>query len=268
MHDIDFEAIEEEFLALSGYVEEGDFDSAKELIEEILAEAGEIYQENDKERYFCFDSPLQFYIYDWKLEPKKQLKQSKIDFRTLHLCYAHMLLAEDCFEEAEEELRKAIYWNPVDTKVLFEFARLYRTTKEWNKFLIAVRAARSYGIHREALAAYYANLGIYYQEKQEVPAALSLFYFSESICPNALSAQGLKELESSAAVPPSVEELILLLQKDGLSYGADPELIAQIHDLAQKLKRDLRNQEAIYCLEILYELTGEEDYLREKDWME
>ena len=147
--DTDFQYIENEIYEICEYIKADDYDGAREILDELIENCKGIYEEDENERYFSFDSPLHFYIYDFKLSPKKLIKRSEIDYRTLYLCSAHIYSAYEEFEKAEDELRNALYWNPVDFNVFSELASLYLKLNDEAKFLIVARAMRPYILNKD-----------------------------------------------------------------------------------------------------------------------
>jgi hypothetical protein len=63
-------------------------------------------------------------------------------------------------------------------------------------------------------------------------------------------------------------QVIETLKKDGLEYSLDNEVLGMIYDLSYELSKNLNNKSAMYCLDVLYDLTGDEKYLREKEYLE
>ena len=267
---IDFDDIESQILEICEYVRADEYDAAKEISDDLLEDCSGIYEEDENERYFCFDSPLQYYIYEYKLNPKKMIKQSKIDYRTLHFCNAHIYAAYEEYEKAEEELREALYWNPVDCRLFIELARIYRRTGEDNKFMIVIKAMQPYIISSEFLAKYHAEIGMYYLGKKDYQTAAAMLYSSETAAESPAVSDAIKRIiEETGATPaaPSLSELKAILAKDGLRYGVDGEMMSMIYDLSFELQRKNNIDGAEYCLSVLYDLTEDEKYLREIEFM-
>lgn len=269
--ELDFQGIENEIYELCEYIKADDYDGAREILDELIENVDGVYREDESERYFCFDSPLHFYLYDFKISPKKMIKRAKIDYRTLYLCSAHIYFAYEEYEKAEEELRNALYWNPVDFNIFSELCRIYLKTGDDNKFLIVAKAMRSYILSKEMLSLYHSLLGEYYLNKKDYPASAALFYASEYFGATTNSEEGIKRIIEECGqtpVAPEIEELKEILKKDGLEYGLDPEILSLIYDLSFDLQNRENKDGAKFCLEILFELTEDEKYQREIDFME
>lgn len=268
---IDFDSVENDILELSEYIKADDYDGAREILDELFEYCKDVYKEDENERYFCFDSPLHFYLYDFKLSPKKMIKRSKIDYRTLYLCSAHIYYAYEEYEKAEDELKNALYWNPVDFNIFSELASLYLTLKDENKFLIVAKAMRPYILSSEMLAQYFAKLGMYYLEKKEYSTAAALFYASQTRSDVKASEEGIERIINEIGhtpVAPQYEELKETLRKDGLEYGLDTEIISLIYDLSFELQNRGNKDGAVYCLQVLFDLTEDEKYQREIEFLE
>ncbi|MBE7029308.1 MAG: hypothetical protein E7405_03545 [Ruminococcaceae bacterium] len=267
---IDLEMINDEIEEIGEYIKEDDYDAAYEIIEEVLIKTKGMFGENEAERFFCFDSPIQFYLYDMKLSPQKYIKRSGVDFRTLYLTKGHIDLAYERFEECEEALKNALYWNPVDPNIFYELARLFVQTKDENKLGIVLKAVRSYILDKISYSKYYAYLGEYYLLKEDYKTSLALFYVSESILETKIAKDGIQNILNKAEIlnTPVIEEIIETLKKDGFYFSLDNEVLSMIYDLSYELSKNLNNKSAMYCLDVLYELTGDEKYLREKEYLE
>lgn len=270
-YDADFEAIDEEIREICEYLNADEYDAAKEIADELIEEYEGIWIEDENERFFCFDSPLQYYIYDFKLKPSKMIKRAEIDYRTLHLCNGHIYAAYEEYEKAEEELRKALIWNPVDCNIFIELARIYRKTKEWNKFLIVIKAMQSYILSADSLAKYRSEIGMYYLEKEEYEIAAAMFYSSESVKENVVAAEGVEiimEKTGQTPVAGGIEEITDALKKDGIEFGLDPEILSLIYDLSFELQSRNNIKGAELCLKVLFELTEDPKYERELKFLE
>ena len=64
------------------------------------------------------------------------------------------------------------------------------------------------------------------------------------------------------------EEIIEILKKDELIPSLDGEVLGMIYDLSYEMQKNLNMKSAMYCLDVLYELTDDEKYLREKEYLE
>ena len=267
---MDFEEINSKISEATEYIKEDDYDGADELLDELIEETEGIYKEDDKERFFCFDSPIQFYLYDMKFNPDKAIKRSDIDYRTFYLSKAHISFAYERYEDAEENLKKALYWNPVDTSIFFLLAKLYVKTNEQSKLGIVLKAVRSYILDRVSHAKYFAYLGEFYRIKGDNKAALSLYYISQSLYETNIAEAGISYILKDDEIinPPVIEELTEILKKDELTGSLDSDVLGMIYDLSFEMQKNLNMKNAMYCLDILYELTGDEKYLNEKEYLE
>lgn len=267
---IDFDNLNAELEEIGEYIKADDYDGADEILDELIEETENIYKEDETERFFCFDSPIQFYLYDMKFNPQKLIKRSEIDYRTFYLSKAHISIAYEKYEEAEEYLKKALYWNPVDTNIFFELARVFVKTNSLKKLNIVLKAVRSYILDKVSHAKYLAYMGEYFRLKNDLKTALSLHYISQSVCETAISEKAVKEINEKEEIlnPPVAEEIIEILKKDELIPSLDGEVLGMIYDLSYEMQKKLNMKNAMYCLDILYELTGDEKYIREKEYLE
>lgn len=267
---IDFEELNEDIAEIGEYISADDYEGADEILDELIEKTEGIYKEDNEERFFCFDSPIQFYLYDMKFNPEKLVKRSEIDYRTFYLSKAHISLEYEKYEETEEYLKKALYWNPVDTNVFFELARLFIKTNNLTKLNIILKAVRSYILDRVSHSKYFSYMGEYYRLKGDLKTALSLHYISQSIYEIPMSENAIAEITAKEEIinPPVTEEIIEILKKDELIPSLDGEVLGMIYDLSYEMQKNLNMKNAMYCLDVLYELTDDEKYLREKEYLE
>ena len=143
-------------------------------------------------------------------------------------------------------------------------------TNELNKLNIVLKAVRSYILDRISHAKYFAYMGEFYRLKDDMKTALSLYYISQSLYETNVAENGIKEIlkENEIANTPVIEELNDILKKDELIGSLDGEVLGMIYDLSFEMQKNLNMKNAMYCLDILYELTGDEKYLNEKEYLE
>ena len=121
------------------------------------------------------------------------------------------------------------------------------------------------------LSMYHSLLGEYYLNKKDYPASAALFYACEYYGQSTRSEEGIKRIikeNGQTPVAPEIEELKEILKKDGLEYGLDPEIISLIYDLSFDLQNRDNKEGAKFCLETLFDLTEDEKYQREIEFME
>ena len=97
-----------------------------------------------------------------------------------------------------------------------------------------------------------------------------MLYAAETAGPSAMTAEAIKKIiEETGATPaaPSVGEIKEILAKDGLRYGIDGDMISMIYDLSFALQNKRNFDGAEYCLNVLYDLTEDEKYQREIEFM-
>ena len=154
--------------------------------------------------------------------------------------------------------------------VFYELARLFIKTNELNKLKIVIKAVRNYILDKVSYAKYYAYLGEFYRLKEDYKTAIALYYVSESILETPVAKEGIEYILEREDIlnPPATEEVIETLKKDEFEFNLNSEVLGMIYDLSYELSKNLNNKSAMYCLDVLYELTDDEKYLREKEYLE
>lgn len=156
-HDIDYA---EDLLA------EGELETARVLLEELAAEAGEYVDTaciaTDARQWFSFATPFERLAYRRVERDPRELTQLEAPFDRLYAALAYVYIQKGEYESARDALKQAVRWNPMNCAHRLNLAEVFRAlgnTQEWAALSASVleRAATP-----QALARAFANLGQFF----------------------------------------------------------------------------------------------------------
>lgn len=156
-HDIDYA---EDLLA------EGELETARVLLEELAAEAGEYADTaciaTDARQWFSFATPFERLAYRRVERDPRELTQLEAPFDRLYAALAYVYIQKGEYESARDALKQAVRWNPMNCAHRLNLAEVFRALgnmQEWAALSASVleRAATP-----QALARAFANLGQFF----------------------------------------------------------------------------------------------------------
>lgn len=165
-HDIDYA---EDLLA------EGELDTARMLLEELAAEAGEYADTaciaTEARQWFSFANPFERLAYRRVEQDPRELTQVDAPLDRLYAALAYVYVQKRDYELARDALKQAVRWNPMNCAHRLNLAEVYRAlgdTREWAALSASVleRATTP-----QALARAFANLGHFFLSCDKLPAA-------------------------------------------------------------------------------------------------
>lgn len=165
-HDIDYA---EDLLA------EGELETARVLLEELAAEAGEYVDTaciaTDARQWFSFATPFERLAYRRVERDPRELTQLEAPFDRLYAALAYVYIQKGEYESARDALKQAVRWNPMNCAHRLNLAEVFRAlgnTQEWAALSASVleRAATP-----QALARAFANLGQFFLTVEKPLAA-------------------------------------------------------------------------------------------------
>lgn len=252
------EKFDDEMEKLNFYIQKDELDRALDLADQMVIdlEDEEILDEEHYE-YHTFYDFFQETLYRHRFKPQKELRQADIPYSEIYYRHAYLLLKKQRFEKAEEALERALKWNPIEAKIHFLYAELFRQTGDTEKFLSVLRETYNNAYSLYDLSKIFSGLGYYLTEKEEYLQAkacykLSLKYDDE----NEQAAEALKHLkEATDGLPdPTDEETADIVRVYGFETGASSDVIKLATDYGMALKDKKDYEGARELLEIADEL--------------
>lgn len=155
---------------------------------EALAKKADIFplfREDEASRYYDTAEPFEEDLCEYTQKGEKKMRAAGWCFRDAYFGHGLLLVEHKRLREAEEELKKALYWDPANTDVIYELAEVYKMRGDMEKFLELTEAATGYAFRPHSFARCLRNYGYYFIEKNEWAAAeacyrLSLAYEEEN----------------------------------------------------------------------------------------
>lgn len=221
-HDIDYA---EDLLA------EGELETARVLLEELAAEAGEYADTaciaTDARQWFSFASPFERLAYRRVERDPRELTQLEAPFDRLYAALAYVYIQKGEYESARDALKQAVRWNPMNCAHRLNLAEVFRAlgnTQEWAALSASVleRAATP-----QALARAFANLGQFFLAAEKPLAAEGCRRAAIRACADDSAATALAaqiDGEHPELADRSDTEVNGAVEAEGLATGANAEI--------------------------------------------
>lgn len=219
------------------------------------------FQEDEKSKFVSLRNAFEDNLYQIIFKPDKILHRTPFDFVRMIMAYAYILVEYRELDKAEEVLKKAIEYNPVDCAPKFELAEVYKLCKDKDKIIQITKNTLKIASSPSAIARCYANLGYMCVDLEEYDDASVFYYASMLFYPNPAINSELRNIVTITGqklVVPNKEKIDRTFSKYDTAYGADQKVIEIAAVLAQQYieNNDIKN--ALYCLKIIYGLTNDE----------
>lgn len=221
-HDIDYA---EDLLA------EGEFDTARMLLEELAAEAGEYADTaciaTEARQWFSFANPFERLAYRRVEQDPRELTQVDAPLDRLYAALAYVYVQKRDYELARDALKQAVRWNPMNCAHRLNLAEVYRAlgdTREWAALSASVleRATTP-----QALARAFANLGHFFLSCDKLPAAEGCRRAAIRACADDAAATALAshlDREHPELAELSDADANAAVEGEGLATGANAEV--------------------------------------------
>ena len=221
-HDIDYA---EDLLA------EGELETARVLLEELAAEAGEYADTaciaTDARQWFSFASPFERLAYRRVERDPRELTQLEAPFDRLYAALAYVYIQKGEYERARDALKQAVRWNPMNCAHRLNLAEVFRAlgnTQEWAALSASVleRAATP-----QTLARAFANLGQFFLAAEKPLAAEGCRRAAIRACADDSAATALAaqiDGERPELADRSDTEVNGAVEAEGLATGANAEI--------------------------------------------
>lgn len=227
-------------------------DSLIQFCEDFL----EADQEND---YFSFKNMFQAYLYQHFFKPTKNFKPTPYDFSDMYIIRGFLYMQEPNMKAAIEALNKAVRCNPVNLYAYFQLAEANKLTGNLDEYIDLTRQALSFATTKAELARCYRNFGFYFIEKENYTDAINMYHLSSDYEKNDAVASELFYISQKTGEkigPPDQEKVLETIQEHFIQVGASEPVLGIAEALGKKALDDKQFDMAMYCLGLLYNLTG------------
>lgn len=246
-------------------VDNGKYNVAIEVLAAMIekVEAVDLYKTNDLFEYRNFTTPFEEISYRFIYNPKKKLKDAPEPFASLYYLYGNILVEIKRYSEAQEAFEKAMYWNPTNAAISFEYAETFKIQNKLEDFIGITRHIFKSAHRPEDVAHVYRNFGFYFIEKKLWSVAIGCLKLSMEFERENKEVQA--ELDyidtkiDEDIEEPSLEKLKYYAEKYDFPTWASNEVISLAVSYGKQALEDKQYPAARYFLEIAYGLLPNDD---------
>lgn len=242
------------------------FDVAKKILSAAVAKVEEfnMYQDDAVSEYHSFNTAIEEILYAHIYKPKKDLRQAPEPLSNLYLTFGCLLFELKDFDAAEVALKKAMRWNPIDPRIFFEYAELFKQSGDMNSFYKFTLQIFPRAYSSEQLARCYRNLGYYFVERRLWKVAAGCYLLSTNYETESKQAQSelwyIQQKAGENFSLPTLEDVERFAKQYKFPLGADEDVIGIAATFGMQAFNDGQRDAAKYFLGIAYDLTDADEF--------
>lgn len=247
----------------------GNLDEANELLAGAvrIMDTTEICPKDTEVTEFkSFFKPVEEVLYYHLFHPDKKVSITTEDYSSLYRMYGRLLFEKKDYENAKNNLIKAIKWNPMNLTARFEYAECYRSMNDMDMFAATNAEILKYSYHVRALSRAYSNLAFYFFENNKNDIAAALIYVALEFDKDFYGAKNIfKYMEETLKRPlvkPSEKTARKLFFKNSIQFGPVDEIISVLYSYGLHYAKRMQYRSAGYFLKYSYGLSADESVLR------
>lgn len=241
-------------------------EKAKPLMDALAEEADKnpMFREVNVSQFFRFREWFEECLYHHMYEPKKEIRRAQYPYDEIYAMQGSMYIDLNDLEKARECLRKALYWNPVNAQIFFEYAETFKISGDMETFFEESKKIQKISLHNRDVARFLRNAGYYYTEKGKYPDAMkcymrSLLYEGDSHAAKS-EIEYLNQKYGTEIAMPDADVCKEFRKQNGFSLGPDNELLGMIYAYGKHFMDEKQEEGAAYCFGLLYELTDDPQF--------
>lgn len=242
------------------YINLKNYNEALPLAEKLYKKITDGFREDKNSKFVSLRNTFEDNLYQLLFKPEKTLNRTPFDFSKMISSYGYLLVEYKDFEKAEEVLKKASEYNPVDCVPKFELAEAYKLQKNKEKILEITREIITVASSPAYLARCYSNLGYMCVDLKEYDDAVVFYYTSMLAFPNPAINSELRNIVTITGkklVQPDNDKIKKTFEKYDIPYGANPKVTEVAALLSQQCMTNNDIKNALIYLKILYGLTND-----------
>ena len=238
------------------------FDVAKKILSAAVAnvEKFNMYQDDAVSEYHSFNTLIEEILYTHIYNPKKDLRQAPEPLSNLYLTFGCVLFELKDFDAAEVALKKAMRWNPIDPRISFEYAELFKQNGDMNSFYKFTLQIFPRIYSSEHLARCYRNLGYYFVERRLWKVAAGCYLLSINYSTESKQAQSelwyIQQKAGENFSLPTPEDVKRFAEQYKFPLGADEDVVGIAVELGKHAFKNGQLDAAKYFFGIAYDLTN------------
>lgn len=270
----DLKAITESMDEVRFNIYKKNIEKAKELMDNIVKTADEypMFKDDSVSQYFTFNELFEEILYVNTVRPERECRRADIPYSEIYLLNGSLLYEQEKYLEARESLEKARKWNPVNSSIAFEYMETYKVLGELEEFARLTREQFKYAFNSKDVARCYRNLGFYFVGKEYYDAAIFCYFKSMSFDREAKNAQSelyyIQSKTGKQIVSPTEEEIEQIVDKCEIPVHAFNNVLGMAVAIAKQAINDKNTEVAVYLLDIVYDLTDDEQIKKVIDDLE
>jgi len=133
------------------------------------------YKDDQVSQYHCFFNPLEKILFKILYKPQKDVREIPVYYYFAYYKYGKLLSEQKRHKEAKEAFLFAEKCNPLDTRIKFELAEIYKNENDLDNYLDINKKIYECLYTNESLCRYYINMAHYYMQKNNFDLAIELF---------------------------------------------------------------------------------------------
>lgn len=240
------------------------YEKALELMEGLVkkTEDNPMYKNDSVTEYFTFASAFEFFMYVQRFKADKEIKWIEYPYSSIYLQYGSLLIDMKRYQEANLALEKAVRWNPMSAKILYEYAESFKILGQLEDYIEITKRAFSVAYTRNEVARGYRNWGYYFIEKEKYQAAIGCYLLSLEYEKDSKGAQSelfyIHQKTNGSVKQPTIEELEQIAEIEGFPMEIDEDVIGIAVAYGRHFIEEEQLDGAKAMFEIVYELTENE----------
>ena len=241
------------------------FDVAKKILTAAVEKVENLnmYQDDAVSEYHTFNSPIEELIYRYFHKPEKDLRQAPEPFSELYFNLGCVLFELKNFAEADEALKKAARWNPIDPQISFEHAEIFKQNGDMKEFYKRTLNVFPHAYKSEHVARCYRNLGYYFVEEKLWKVAAGCYLLSTHYTTDKRQAQSelwyIQQKAGKNFSLPTIDEIKKFSEQYEFPFSANEDIIGIALEFGRRTAQDGQIDLAKYFLGIAYDLTKSEE---------
>jgi len=260
--------IEKKIEKIGHYIRQKNVDKALALAESLVKEVEQLrdigwFVNDNQSEYYYFNNLLEEIIFKETFKPEKNIYPLPENIGEVYYMYGAVLFEAKRYDEAKIILEKAVTYNPVSTKYLFELSEIYKLRRDWENYLNIINSCLKYAYSSASIARCYRNLGFYYIEEERYELAIALYHISIHYDQNAAIAYNeLRYISAKSGLEvdrPDSQKTIKLLEENGIQIGANGLILNIAYAIGCDAQKKNKYEFAKYFHSIVFDLTGNEE---------
>ena len=166
------------------------------------------------------------------------------------------------YEEANQALEKALRWNPMSAKIMFEYAETFKILGQMDRYIEVSRRAFTVAYMKNDVARAYRNMGYHFIEEEKYQAAIGCYLLSLQYDKELKNAQSelyyIHQKTEGTVKQPTIEELVKIAEIEGIPMEVDHDVLGIAFAYGKHFLEDGEITGARAMFEIVYNLTDDE----------